>query len=129
MWRARIPCIVDASSVIVTEGIAGGFIVGKSLNGPDWLDVETMCRAMSALHSGEVGLTFLPVGIGSTGGLSVAASIMLSVVPGSKIPPCVSVVKNWPCMQHTTLEGHAFALLHELDFQISKVYQQADMFK
>jgi len=101
--------------------------MGKQSNGPDWTDVETMCRAMSALHSGEVGLTFLPVGIGSTGGLSVAASIMLSVLPGSRIPPCVSVVKNWPCSQHTTLEGHAFALLHELDFKISQVYEQSEL--
>jgi len=103
--------------------------MGKFSNGPGWIDVETMCRAMSALHSGEVGLTFLPAGIGSTGGLSVAASIMLNVLPGSKIPPCVSVVKNWPCGQHSTMEGHAFALLHELDFKISTVYQNEELWK
>lgn len=103
--------------------------MGKPTNGPDWIDVETMCRAMSALHSGEVGLTFLPVGIGSTGGLSVAASIMLSVLPGSKIPPCVSVVKNWPCTQHSTMEGHAFALLHELDFKIGRMYRNEELWK
>lgn len=103
--------------------------MGKSMNGPDWLDVETMCRAMSALHSGRAGVTLLPVGIGSTGGLSVAAAMMFDVLPGSAIPPCVSVVKNWPCKQHSTLEGHCFALLHELDYKISQVYEQSTLWQ
>lgn len=101
--------------------------MGKSENGPDWIDVETMMRAMSALHSGTVGLTVLAAGIGSSGGLSAAASIMFDVLPGSAIPRCVSVVKSWPCSQHTTLPGHSFALLHELDYKISQVYNQASL--
>jgi len=95
----------------------------KSTNGPDWTDIEMMLRSMSALHTGEVGLTFLPAGTGSSGGLSTAASIMLNVLPGSPIPPCISVVKGWPCTQHRELSAHCFALLHELDYQISKVYR------
>ena len=101
--------------------------MGKSTIGPDWIDVETMMRALSALHSGQVGLTVLPRGIGSSGGLSVAASIMFDVLPGSSIPPCVSVMKNWPCASHSTFQGHCFALLHELDFEISKVYSSSTL--
>jgi len=97
------------------------------MNGPDWTDLEQMMRALEALHSGHVGLTVLPVGIGSSGGLSISASIMFDVLPGSSIPPCVNVIKNWPCKQHATLPGHCFALLHELDFQISKVYEQSTL--
>ena len=97
--------------------------MGKSSNGPDWTDVEMMLRAMSSLHSASVGLTFLPDGIGSTGGLSVAAGCTFDVLPGSSIDPFVNVIKRWPCVSHATLAGHCFALLHELDFQIGKMYK------
>lgn len=103
--------------------------MGKSSNGPDWTDVEVMCRALGALHSGHAGLTFLPYGIGGTGGWSVSASIMFDVLPGSSLPPCVSVIKKWPCRGHATMAGHAFALLHELDFEVSKVYEQSTLWE
>lgn len=103
--------------------------MGKSLNGPDWTDVETMMRALGALHSGGAGLTFLPAGIGSSGGLSVGASLMFNVLPGSKIPPVVSVIKTWPCATHSTLPGHCYALLHELDFKISRAYEQSELWE
>jgi len=101
----------------------------ESTKGPDWIDVETLMRAIGALHSGRVGLTVLPSGTGSTGGLSVAASIMLDVLPGSSLPADILVDKNWPCSSHATLAAHAFALLHELDFAIGKVYQQDSLWK
>lgn len=101
----------------------------KSTNGPDWIDVEMLLRGIGALHSGEVGLTILPRGTGATGGLSVAASCMFNVLPGSSLPPAVSVMKDWPCTSHADLAAHCFALLHELDFQISKVYQQESLWK
>jgi hypothetical protein len=95
----------------------------KSSTGPDWIDVEMMLRALGALHSASVGITLLPRGIGATGGLSVGANCMFDVLPGSALPPSVSVTKDWPCSQHKDLASHCFALLHELDFQISKVYK------
>jgi hypothetical protein len=101
----------------------------KSTNGPDWTDVEMMIRSLNALHSGEAGLTILARGIGSSGGISVAASIMFNVLPGSSLPPCVSVVKDWPCTSHAELAAHSFALLHELDYEISKVYKQESLWK
>ncbi len=101
----------------------------KSTNGPDWTDVEMMLRSLSALHSGEAGLTVLPRGTGASGGLSVAASIMFHLLPGSALPPCVSVVKDWPCTSHAELSAHCFALLHELDFAISKVYKQESLWE
>jgi hypothetical protein len=103
--------------------------VGKSTNGPDWTDVEAMMRAMGSLHSGKVGLTILPRGTGSSGGLSVSCSIMLDVLPGSSLPPLISVENVWPCNSHLSLEGHCFAGLHTLDFEISKVYNQETLWK
>jgi len=103
--------------------------MGKSSSGPDWTDVEMMCRAISAFHSSNVGLTILPRGIGATGGLSVAASCMFNVLPGSSIPETVHVIKDWPCSQHADLASHCFALLHELDYKISQVYQNEALWK
>jgi hypothetical protein len=101
----------------------------KSTNGPDWTDIEAMMRAMSALHSGTVGLTLFPRGTGSTGGLSVGASIMFDVLPGSALPAAVSTVKDWPCSAHSTFDGHCFALLHELDFLIAQTYEQSSLWE
>jgi|SRR5215207_4391619 len=103
--------------------------MGKSTIGPDWIDIETMSRAMSALHSGHVGVTILPRGIGASGGLSISCSIMFDVLPGSSLPPVVSTESSWPCNEHLTVESHIFAGLHRLDFEISKVYKNEDLWK
>jgi len=103
--------------------------VGKSMKGPDWTDVEMMMRAMGSLHSGVVGVTFLPRGTGSTGGLSVTCTMMLDVLPGSSLPGAIQTENSWPCNSHSSLEGHVFAGLHALDFEISKTYNQASLWK
>jgi len=97
--------------------------LARQQNGPDWTDVEMMMRSIGSLHSGVVGLTLLPRGIGATGGISAAASIMFDVLPGSAIPESVNTIKDWPCNQHADLASHCFALLHELDYAIGKVYK------
>jgi hypothetical protein len=103
--------------------------MGKFSSGPDWTDVEMMLRALSALHSGHAGVTILPLGIGSTGGLSVSCSMMFDVLPGSSLPEHVSTESTWPCNSHASLAQHVFAGLHELDFEISKVYNQESLWK
>jgi hypothetical protein len=96
---------------------------------PDWIDIESLMRAMGSLHSGQVGLTILPAGTGFSGGVSVAASIMFVVLPGSALPECISVVKAWPCSTHKSLSAHCFSLLYELDYKISAVYKQESLWK
>jgi hypothetical protein len=103
--------------------------MGKFMNGPDWTDVEMMLRALSSLHSGRAGVTILPLGIGSSGGLSVSCSMIFDVLPGSQVPPVVSTESTWPCNSHATLASHVFAGLHTLDFDISKVYNQEGLWK
>jgi hypothetical protein len=103
--------------------------MGKSSNGPDWTDVEMMMRAIGSLHTGQVGVTILPQGIGGSGGLSVAASIMFDVLPGSAISGCVSSIGLWPCSAHKSLDAHCFALLHELDFKIGQTYQNGKLWE
>jgi len=93
-------------------------------SGPDWVDVEMLMRAIGAIHSGHVAVIVSPDGIGSSGGVDVAASMLFDVLPGSSLPESVVAHRRWPCSTHKTLAAHAFGLLHELDFEISKVYKQ-----
>ena len=94
---------------------------------PDWIDIASMCQAMSDLHGCQVGVTILPGGRGFGIGVSVAASAMFDVLPEAKTPECVAVVKDWPCTSHATLSAHVFSLLYELDYKISSVYNQTKL--
>ena len=97
--------------------------------GPDWVDVEALMRGIGALHSAHVAVIVSPAGIGFNGGIDVAASALFERLPGSQLPANVAVNKAWPCNTHKTLAAHAYALLHELDFEISKVYENASLWK
>jgi hypothetical protein len=99
----------------------------EATTGPDELDVETMMRALGALHSGHVGLTVSPSGTGSTGGVYTEASMTFDVLPGSALPDRVGVSSAWPCREHRTFWGHIYALLVTLDWEISKVYKQESL--
>lgn len=102
---------------------------GEPTTGPDWVDVEMLMRSIGGLHSAHVAVVVSPRGIGSSGGVDVAASALFETLPGSALPRDVGVSKAWPCSSHKTLAAHAFALLHELDFAISKVYQNESLWK
>jgi hypothetical protein len=97
--------------------------------GPDWIDVEILMRAIGGLHTAHVALVVSPFGIGATGGLEVTANALFDLLPGSALPEGVGVTKRWPCVTHKTFAAHAFALLHELDFAISKVYQNESLWQ
>jgi hypothetical protein len=96
--------------------------------GPDWIDVEMLMRAIGSIHDGEIAIVISPDGIGSSGGVAVAASALFHVVPGADLPLNVLVEKKWPCTTHKTLASHAFALLHELDREIGKSYKSKPLF-
>lgn len=101
----------------------------KSSNGPDWTDIETMMRALEALHGAHVALIVSPAGTGSTGGVDIAASALFERLPGSSLPEGVACHRQWPHDGNATLDGAAYRLLHELDYAISQVYQQENLFK
>ena len=105
----------------------GGKRWREATNGPDVLDVETMMRALGALHSGHVGLTVSPSGTGSTGGVTTLALMTFDVLPGSALPAQVSAQSQWPCREHQTFWGHIYGLLVTLDWEISKVYKQESL--
>lgn len=100
-----------------------------SSKNPDWTDLETLMRAIGSLNSGAVAVIVSPAGTGFGGGVDVAASILLDVLPGSSLPASVAVSKRWPCGTHKTLSAHAFSLLYELDYEISKTYKTEELWK
>jgi hypothetical protein len=97
--------------------------------GPDWIDVEMLMRAIGGLHSGHVAVILSPDGTGSSGGVDVAASMLFDVLPGSSLPESAAVHASWPCAKHTTLAAHAFSVLHDLDYEISRVYKNESLWK
>lgn len=101
----------------------------ESATSPDWLDVETMQRAIGTLHSGRVECLVSPLGIGGTGGLQTCVRIVFDRLPGSSLPVEVKVERGWPCNEHAALSAHVYALLYDLDYQISKVYEQRELWK
>jgi len=101
----------------------------KSTNGPDWTDVEMLMRALGALHSAEVAIVISPAGLGSSGGVNVAASAIFNVLPGSALPATVVVNQDWPCNSHGTLVGHAFNALHVLDYRIGQTYKNEKLWE
>lgn len=120
-------CLAPAS---LTEGIVTRKTGWEEpTTGPDWTDVEMLMRAIGAIHSAHVAVVVSPSGTGSSGGVDVAASALFELLPGSALPPTVQVGKRWPCTTHRTLAAHAFSLLHELDYEIGKVYKNEALWK
>lgn len=90
----------------------------RSTNGPDWIDIEATLRAVGKLHAGVVSLTILPSGIGATGGLRIVTTYCdnLESVQGPDDLHCTET--EWPCPEGCTFEGHVYAQLIGLDFQL-----------
>ena len=55
--------------------------------------------------------------------------IVFERLPGSALPVEVKVERGWPCNEHRTLASHVYALLYELDYQISRVYKQEELWR
>jgi len=103
--------------------------MGKYSSTLDQTDVIAMMRALGALHSGVVTLTFLPLGTGSSGSVEVVAMIHFDVLPGSHLPSEVVAKSYWPCKTCKSFWGHVYNGLYTLDQEISRVYQQEALWK
>lgn len=98
--------------------------LGKSTNGPDATDVETMMRAIEQAHSGEVQLTVAPAGIGPGGGLAVVLHFSQPAVGGLQSGEGVLVIAQWPCPVHRDWWACIFEGLYRLDGAIGRQYHQ-----
>jgi hypothetical protein len=101
----------------------------RSSSGPDWMDIRTMLIAVGTLHSATVEVTLSPDGTGSTGGLKVELAAHFERLPGSALPE--SVIENviWPNKDSRTVEGAVYNLIWKLDYAISKVYKNEELWK
>jgi len=97
--------------------------------GPDWIDVSTMMSAVQALHSASVEVSVSPRGIGFGIGVLVTVKATFDRLPGSSLPKDVTVVVGWPDDRSRTLAALAYRSLHELDYEISKVYENESLWK
>ena len=98
--------------------------MGKSMSGPDLIDVEMMMRALEALHGGTVTLTVSPAGIGSTGGLAVVLGHAIEVVEGPAGMDLLTICNRWPCPVHKDFYSCIFEGLYRLDSKIGRSYEQ-----
>jgi hypothetical protein len=98
--------------------------MGKSTNGPAWVDVEGLMRAIEAAHGGKCGCLLSPDGIGATGGFTVNLLLEMESLPGSELQGAIGVEQHWPCREHAELVACVFAGLYRLDFAIAQAYKQ-----
>jgi len=101
----------------------------KSTNGPDWTDLRAMMVAIGGLHSAQLELIVSPLGIGSTGCVTVKALAHFDLLPGSSLPEIVQTAATWPNANSATLTDLAYNLLWQLDFEIGKVYSQESLWQ
>lgn len=101
----------------------------KSTNGPDWMDVESLMRAIGTLHSARVAFGASPIGIGSNGGVSILVTANFENVPDALLPGIIVVESQWPNNAGLELVGEVFGMLYQLDFQIGEAYKQKQLFE
>jgi len=101
----------------------------KSSNGPDWIDLRAMMTAIGGLHTASVEVVLSPDGIGSSGGMKVACAAHFDKLPGSALPETVEVGASWPTAEGRSITDVVYKLLWQLDYEISKVYEQEGLWK
>jgi len=98
-------------------------------NAPDWIDIEALCRAISAMHGCTTQVIISPDGLGATGGLHVTLLSTFPVLPGAERGAEAQLDSVWPCRECRSLEIHVFKGLYNLDYKIGQLYQSGPMFK
>ena len=98
--------------------------MGKSSSGPDWTDVAMLMNAIGSLHGCQVVLTVTAGTQGHNGQLEVLAEARFELLPGSSLPRVVVIREPWPSKRQREFEAAAYNAIWQLDYQISKVYEQ-----
>lgn len=103
--------------------------MGKRMSGPDETDVISMMAALSALHSGHVELIVSLDGLGFVPRAKTRIVMKFDVLPGSSLPASVEVEGFWPCQTHQEWYSCLYDGLHRLDYAISEVYSQEELWE
>src|SRR6266699_673039 len=99
-------------------------LVGKSSNGPDWIGIGAMTRAIETLHTCHVEWTVTTVSRQPNGNMRIRMIATFELLPGSSLPRTVEVTGLWPSDTARTFEGYVYNLLWQLDYGIQKAYEQ-----
>lgn len=100
------------------------YVMGKSMNGPDWTDVAMYIAALDALHGVKTGVLITSPLDGKSGILNVRLVTSIPV-PGVE-DTAIDVVSEsaWPCKECGTLAMHVYGGLYRHDYAIGQAYQQ-----
>lgn len=88
-----------------------------------------MMVAIGGLHSASVEVIISPLGLGSTGSVTVKALAHFDLLPGSSLPEIVQTSATWPNERNASVEELAYNLLWTLDHEIGKVYKQESLWQ
>lgn len=101
--------------------------MGKSMMGPDEIDVMALMQAIQVVHHGLVEVVVRPAGLGFSPSVAVVCRATFDVVPGSRLPDIVEVSNPYPCPDHMSLYAHVYDGLYRLDAAIQRAYEQMEM--
>lgn len=98
--------------------------MGKSLNGPDWVDVFMYARAIDMLHGSSTTFTIMYSGPHATSVASVAITSRWPILPGSQQLGEVTTTKGVVTAELSTLAAVVYNGLYTHDLAIGQAYQQ-----
>ena len=96
-------------------------------SGPDWIDVESMLRAIDTLHECKTGILISAQGIGGGTGLGVSLLSSFDALPGSNQVTTVESFSVWPCAICKEFAGHVMEGLYKHDHQIQLAYENKQL--
>ncbi len=83
-----------------------------------------MVAALESLHTCRVSIRLTTLGRGHNGGGLICVDAHFDVLPGSNLPPTVSVNAEWPSKKARSEWGLVYNLLWQLDYAIGQAYEQ-----
>jgi len=93
-------------------------------NGPDVTDVVVMMKALEEVHGVQLSLLLSPAGELPDCRMCVVGVAMRNSLRRGGQPNSVSRKRFFPSGDAKTLEGLIYRLLHELDLDCSKMWEQ-----
>jgi len=98
--------------------------MGKLGSGIGMTDVAAMQKALEAMHTCRVDFHLQTLGKDVSGRFKIVCDATFDVLPGSDLPPLVSVQSAWPNNAVATFSGQCYNLLWQLDYAIQLAYEQ-----
>lgn len=99
-----------------------------SSNGPDWMDVFMMMKAIEAMHGVVVTVGLAASLHDGAGGFSTIAAMQVDREASVLGSPIVALSAEYPCGTHRDLVHCVFAGLYQLDEELGrKLWEQKEL--